>query len=220
MEVGPEIRRIREAKGLSQTKVAASADMSVSGLSQIETGARNPSAVTLTKLAKALEVEVGDLFPKDQAPLPFEDVVQRYSKVPGAIDDLIGQQAKARERELDDPNSPWFANLHIASLWLEMVSEEAGRLRTWVEKYAPILQPPSTTLSNRREFLVHNLQLVSHASMTYLLLYREAKKRIEKRTEVMNETPDDLARRRVEKADAGMQENERRLHELQEAASS
>lgn len=73
MEVGQEIRRLREAKNLSQTKVAAFANMSVSGLSQIETGARNPSAVTLEKLARALDVEVADLFPKAEAPLPFDE---------------------------------------------------------------------------------------------------------------------------------------------------
>jgi len=73
MEVGQEIRRLREAKGLSQAKLAAAADMAVSGVSQIETGARNPSAVTLTKLANALDVEVADFFPKGQAPLPLEE---------------------------------------------------------------------------------------------------------------------------------------------------
>ena len=72
-QVGREIRRIRKAKGLSQTKVAAAADMGPSGLSQIETGARNPSAVTLDKIATALGVEVADLFPKAQAPLSFEE---------------------------------------------------------------------------------------------------------------------------------------------------
>jgi transcriptional regulator with XRE-family HTH domain len=79
MHVGQEIRQLREAKGWSQAKLAAAADMAVSGVSQIETGARNPSAVTLAKIADALEVEVADLFPKDQARLPFErdDLQQR-----------------------------------------------------------------------------------------------------------------------------------------------
>jgi transcriptional regulator with XRE-family HTH domain len=47
--------------------------MGVSGISQIETGARNPSAVTLWKIAGALGVEVGDLFPIAQSPLPFKE---------------------------------------------------------------------------------------------------------------------------------------------------
>ncbi len=80
MEVGREIRRIREEKGWSQAKLAAGADMGVSGVSQIETGARNPSAVTLAKLARALEVEVADLFPKAQAPLSFEDLANEEDR--------------------------------------------------------------------------------------------------------------------------------------------
>jgi transcriptional regulator with XRE-family HTH domain len=69
MEVGRQVRRIREEKGWSQAKLAGAAGMGVSGISQIETGARNPSAVTLAKIAGALDVEVADLFPKAQAPL-------------------------------------------------------------------------------------------------------------------------------------------------------
>ena len=63
-EVGKEVRRLREAKGWGQTKLAAAADMAVSGVSQIENGHRNPNSATLIKLARALGVEVADLFPK------------------------------------------------------------------------------------------------------------------------------------------------------------
>jgi transcriptional regulator with XRE-family HTH domain len=72
-EVGKEIRRLREAKGWGQTKLAAAADMAVSGVSQIENGHRNPNSATLIKLAGALGVEVADLFPKGQVPLPLEE---------------------------------------------------------------------------------------------------------------------------------------------------
>lgn len=64
MDIGSEIRRAREARGWSQAKLAAGADMGVSGISQIETGTRNPSVVTLSKIADALGVEVVELFPK------------------------------------------------------------------------------------------------------------------------------------------------------------
>ncbi len=71
-EVGKEVRRLREARGWGQTKLAAAADMAVSGVSQIENGHRNPNSATLIKLARALGVEVADLFPKAALPLPFE----------------------------------------------------------------------------------------------------------------------------------------------------
>ena len=77
MDIGSEIRRAREARGWSQAKLAAGADMGVSGISQIETGARNPSVVTLSKIADALGIEVVDLFPKPQMPQPsVEDAAQ------------------------------------------------------------------------------------------------------------------------------------------------
>src|SRR5829696_7706923 len=80
MDVGREIRRLREEKGWSQAKLAGAADMGVSGISQIETGARNPSAVTLSKIAEALGVGVADLFPKAPAPspeLPFNSLEEK-----------------------------------------------------------------------------------------------------------------------------------------------
>jgi transcriptional regulator with XRE-family HTH domain len=73
MEVGREIRRLREAKGWSQAKLAGETGMGVSSVSQIETGVRNPSAATLWKIAQALDVEIAQLFPKAQAPLPLEE---------------------------------------------------------------------------------------------------------------------------------------------------
>ena len=66
-EVGREVRRLREERGWGQAKLAVEAGMAVSGVSQIENGKRNPNSATLTKLARALGVEVGDLFPKAEA---------------------------------------------------------------------------------------------------------------------------------------------------------
>jgi transcriptional regulator with XRE-family HTH domain len=68
--VGREVKRLRESRRWSQSRLAVEAKMSVSGVSMIENGHRNLSTATLAKLAEALGVEVGDLFPKGQAPLP------------------------------------------------------------------------------------------------------------------------------------------------------
>jgi transcriptional regulator with XRE-family HTH domain len=71
--VGREVKRLRDERGWSQTRLAVEAGMSVSGISMIENGHRNLSTATLAKLAEALGVEVRDLFPLGQAPLPLED---------------------------------------------------------------------------------------------------------------------------------------------------
>jgi transcriptional regulator with XRE-family HTH domain len=68
--VGRQVKKLREAKDWSQTRLAVEAGMSVSGISMIENGHRNLSTLTLAKLAEALGVEVRDLFPLEQAPLP------------------------------------------------------------------------------------------------------------------------------------------------------
>ena len=76
--VGKEIRRIREAKGWSQAKLAVEAGMGTSALSQIENNKRNASSRSLLRLARALGVEVGDLFPKGQLPLFPSDEEERW----------------------------------------------------------------------------------------------------------------------------------------------
>lgn len=70
--VGEEVRRLREAREWTQPRLAVESGIAVSGISLIENGHRNPNAGTLTKLARALGVEVADLFPKAEAPLPLE----------------------------------------------------------------------------------------------------------------------------------------------------
>jgi transcriptional regulator with XRE-family HTH domain len=68
-----EVRRLRQEKCWGQKELAFHANLAQSVISEIETGKRSPSARTLRKLAAALEVEVADLFPKGQAPLPLDD---------------------------------------------------------------------------------------------------------------------------------------------------
>jgi len=72
--IGDEVRRRREKLGLTGAQLAAKAGMAPSAVSQIETGRRTPSSTSVLKLATALGVEVGDLYPKKaQAPLPLEN---------------------------------------------------------------------------------------------------------------------------------------------------
>ncbi len=76
-EFGAEIKRLRTEKGWSQAQLAVYSETSQPTVNQIETGKRNPSTETLAKLARALGVEVMDLFPKSQTPQPsLEDAAQ------------------------------------------------------------------------------------------------------------------------------------------------
>ena len=78
MSLGQEVRRLREAKGWKQVKLAVEADIAVSGISQIENGKRNPNSETLVKIARALEVDIADLFPKAEAPLWSGEVPEQH----------------------------------------------------------------------------------------------------------------------------------------------
>jgi len=63
VKVGSQIRKIRESKGYSQEEFAAEAGIDRSYMGGVERGERNISALNLIRIAKALKVEVGELFP-------------------------------------------------------------------------------------------------------------------------------------------------------------
>lgn len=66
-EVSQIIDRIRETRirqSLSQLELAEKANISQSFLASLESGKKSPSVETILKLAYALDINPGDLFPK------------------------------------------------------------------------------------------------------------------------------------------------------------
>ena len=61
--LGQRIRRRREEKNLSQEEFAGLADIDRAYYGGIERGERNVAALNIIKIAVALGVEVGELFP-------------------------------------------------------------------------------------------------------------------------------------------------------------
>jgi transcriptional regulator with XRE-family HTH domain len=61
--IGQQIRRLREEKNLSQEEFAGLANIDRAYYGGIERGERNVAALNLIKIADALRVEVGKLFP-------------------------------------------------------------------------------------------------------------------------------------------------------------
>ena len=92
-EFGAEIKRLRTEKGWSQAQLAVYSETSQPTVNQIETGKRNPSTETLAKLARTLGVEVVDLFPKAQNPLPLEDLAAG-TPLPEKVLDAAREDAK------------------------------------------------------------------------------------------------------------------------------
>lgn len=56
--MGTSVKRLREAKGLSQAVVAARANIAREYLNRLEAGRHDPTVGTLTRIAKALGVPV------------------------------------------------------------------------------------------------------------------------------------------------------------------
>jgi len=59
---GQRLREIRRSKNLSQEDLSGRADLDRTYVSGCERGLRNPSLKTMIRLAKALEVDLKDLF--------------------------------------------------------------------------------------------------------------------------------------------------------------
>jgi len=101
------IRELRQQRGWSQGTLSFYSGITVSQISLIESGKRNPSAKSLVTLADALGVSIGELFgeaPKSGAPslepqsrLPAGSFERRRYNAPAWIA-LLKQTAEACER--------------------------------------------------------------------------------------------------------------------------
>ncbi len=71
MDLGEAIKKVREAKGMSQKEVAIASKIDNSNYSRIENGKTDPSFSSVVKIAAALSVPLYDLFKADEL---FADV--------------------------------------------------------------------------------------------------------------------------------------------------
>ena len=74
MNIGRAIRWYRQRQGISQGDVALRADCSVSYLSLLENGKRDPTVSTVTRIAEALQVPLGTLFLVASDPAELEGI--------------------------------------------------------------------------------------------------------------------------------------------------
>ena len=61
-KLSKRIATVRKAKGFTQERLAAEAEIDRVALANIETGRRRPTVITLYKLSQALKVDVKDFF--------------------------------------------------------------------------------------------------------------------------------------------------------------
>jgi len=61
MSIGTKVKRLREAKGISQGDLAVCLDVAQSTISSIESDKNIPNSLLLNKIAQELEVDINDL---------------------------------------------------------------------------------------------------------------------------------------------------------------
>lgn len=73
---GNRIRELRKARGLSQEELGHRANLDYRYVGGVERGERNPSLISITRLANALGVPLSELFK------PFRDKLRTPPKSP------------------------------------------------------------------------------------------------------------------------------------------
>ena len=96
--VGKHIRAIRQAQGLTQEQVGERAGLNYKFVGLIERGDRNPSAESLEKLAKGLNVLVGDFFPDTSSRTNREKLIQ---SILGILGDKDPKELRLAKRMLE-----------------------------------------------------------------------------------------------------------------------
>jgi transcriptional regulator with XRE-family HTH domain len=193
------VKELRDEKGWNQTILGYHAELSPSEISLIENGKRNPSATTLQRIATALGVEVGDLFPKAGAPRrSAEDRPPelRRSHAEGWISALTSHAAVYEQDARIISDEPATLSLEDASRYVEASSELAGAYYATIAKSA-------------REW-------AAFSGMEAVLQHAEArfrKARIALRAAYMTRLAEEKPRSIVTAIETKMRENEERIEE-------
>lgn len=61
-KLGRQINQIRKIKGITQETLAERSDLTVSYISKIETGTKNPTITVIKRIAQAMGVDIYQLF--------------------------------------------------------------------------------------------------------------------------------------------------------------
>jgi transcriptional regulator with XRE-family HTH domain len=124
--LGEAIREARKKKGLSLRSVAASAEISPSLLSQVETGKTNPSVGTLYALVNVLNVSIDELVSGNH---PIETGPVR-TELSGRVAVSSGPAVQRRE---DNPTIV----MENGVTWERLAVDGSGTIDSLITTYAP-----------------------------------------------------------------------------------
>ncbi len=160
-------------------------------------------------------LQTREVRPKAAAPPSDSDERRRLTQVPEVLGAYIFGRTERHEAELESIDSPHFRSATSATLWLAAVEEEATAWTDWALTEAAGIMPvprADSTVSNLVERFYDGLEI-----MAFRIPFEGLKSRAEARIAAMNGAPDALALKRLEKADAAVDEVRERLEELRTA---
>lgn len=85
--LGRRIRNLRQAKGWTQQELGEYADMNYKFLGEIERGQQNPSFNVMMKIAKALGVEMAELFRFRHEIINRQEIEKRINQIVRTLPD-------------------------------------------------------------------------------------------------------------------------------------
>ena len=170
-------------------------------------------------------IEESEVYPKVQASLWPEEEPERRNPEPSdaprrlaKVDELAAEylvgRAEKHDEEVTDPNSPHFANATAAALWLAGVEDERTAWLDWLRDLWEITMPSGDLGASMKQVVDRWL-----AGLGTLAAFDLVETRAEERIRAMNDTPDELAARRLEVAHAAREASMKRLEDQREAAS-
>lgn len=95
MNIGDRIKKIREAKGLSQKEVALSLSMNPSQYSKIENGKVDPQCSSIEKIAGALGVSLANIFTQENNLDPVNSIDKSIIEKVQLIEQLDDKQKES-----------------------------------------------------------------------------------------------------------------------------
>lgn len=139
--IGPRLRRIRHARGLTLTAVAELSGLSVSALSRIETGHRQPTLDMLIPLARTYRVSLDQLVAAPETGDPRVNLEPYVSASGGVIVPLTQYPGRVQVfKHVLGPREPRLVS-HRGHAWLYVL---AGSLRLLLGNDEHILAPGET----------------------------------------------------------------------------
>ncbi len=229
MDLGKRLKEARERADLSQEALARRADVSTVAVSQIEQGrTKEPHYLTLHRLGKVMGVSPHWLYTgeepeetttpgKAEAPSPPDAAATEAGRtVADAVRSLMRRVTADYERELKDPDNPDFKTASAAARWATRVRWEAKRYADWFIEEGSVLMARHAEASSPVFDTKVWVDVFKIALPVYTL--NELARRAEKRIEAMNDVPDELDQRRLEKARRETEESVRRIEKLRAAS--